>query len=145
MRTLFSTLALVAGMSLMAQDADMDNDKKTPEERAKHRTEVMTKELGLNAEQIAKVNTINLNFARAASEVKEIKDEATRKGRSDALKAKRETDLQAVLTADQFTKMKELREKKKDGKRTTRRPTRSNTGQPPHTEGVAAMRPFRVP
>ena len=29
-------------MSLMAQDADMDNDKKTPEERAKHRTEMMT-------------------------------------------------------------------------------------------------------
>ncbi len=114
MRTLFSTLALVAGMSLMAQDADMDNDKKTPEERAKHRTEVMTKELGLNAEQIAKVNTINLNFAHAMGDVKEIKDEATRKGRSEALKSKRDTDLQGVLTADQFTKMKELRDKKKD-------------------------------
>ena len=115
MRTLFSTLALVAGMSLMAQDADMDNDKKTPEERAKHRTEMMTKELGLSAEQIAKVNTINLNFARAASDVKEIKDEATRKGRSDALRSKRDNDLQGVLTADQFTKMKAQRDKKKDG------------------------------
>ena len=114
MRTLFSTLALVAGMSLMAQDADMDNDKKTPEERAKHRTEVMTKELGLDAEQIAKVNTINLNFARAMGDVKEIKDESTRKGRSEALKGKRDTDLQGVLTADQFTKMKELRDKKKE-------------------------------
>ena len=114
MRTLFSTLALVASMSLMAQDADMDNDKKTPEERAKHRTEVMTKELALDAEQIAKVNTINLNFARAMGGVKAIKDEATRKGRSDALKTKRDADLQGVLTADQFTKMKELRDKKKD-------------------------------
>lgn len=114
MRTLLSTLALAASMSLMAQDADMDNDKKTPEERAKHRTEVMTKELGLDAEQIAKVNTINLNFMRAMTDVKEIKDEATRKGRSDALKGKRDTDLQGILTADQFTKMKEMREKKKD-------------------------------
>jgi len=114
MRTLFSTLALVASMSLMAQDADTDNDKKTPEERAKHRTEVMTKELGLDAEQIAKVNTINLNFARAMGDVKEIKDEVTRKGRSEALKTKRDTDLQGVLSADQFTKMKELRDKKKD-------------------------------
>jgi hypothetical protein len=68
----------------------------------------------LNAEQIAKVNTVNLNFARAMGEVKEIKDEATRKGRSDALKSKRDTDLQGVLTAEQFTKMKELRDKKKD-------------------------------
>lgn len=114
MRTLLSTLALAAGMSLMAQDADMDNDKKTPEERAKHRTEVMTKELGLEAEQIAKVNTINLNFARAMADVKEIKDDNTRKGRSDALKTKRDADLQGVLTTDQFTKMKELRDKKKD-------------------------------
>ena len=114
MRTLLSTLALAAGMSLMAQDADMDNDKKTPEERAKHRTEVMTKELGLEAEQIAKVNTINLNFTRAMADVKESKDDNTRKGRSDALKTKRDSDLQGVLTADQFTKMKELRDKKKD-------------------------------
>lgn len=114
MRTFLTNLALAAGMSLMAQDADMDNEKKTPEERAKHRTEMMTKELGLDAEQVAKVNTINLNFARAMGDVKEIKDEATRKGRSEALKTKRDTDMQGVLTADQFTKMKELRDKKKD-------------------------------
>ena len=37
-----------------------------------------------------------------------------RKGRGDALKSKRDTDLQGVLTADQFTKMKALRDKKKD-------------------------------
>ena len=114
MRTFLTTLALAAGMSLMAQDADMDNDKKTPEERAKHRTEMMTKELGLNPEQIAKVNTINLNFTRAMGDVKDIKDDNIRKGRSEALKNKRDTDLQGVLTADQVTKMKELREKKRD-------------------------------
>ncbi len=116
MRTLLSTLALAAGMSLMAQDADMDNDKKTPEERAKHRTEVMTKELGLNAEQIAKVNTINLNFARYLSEVKAIEDENSRRNRASALKTKRDEELKGVLTADQFTKMMDLREKKKEEK-----------------------------
>lgn len=114
MRTLLSTLALAAGMSLMAQDADMDNDKKTPEERAKHRTEVMTKELGLSAEQIAKVNTINLNFARTTADVKAIQDESARKGRMEAVRNKRDADLQGVLTPEQFAKMKELRDKKKD-------------------------------
>lgn len=114
MRTLLSTLALAAGMSLMAQDADMDNDKKTPEERAKHRTEVMTKELGLSAEQIAKVNTINLNFARTTADVKAMQDESARKGRMEAVRNKRDADLQGVLTPEQFAKMKELRDKKKD-------------------------------
>ena len=114
MRTFLTTLALAAGIGLMAQDADAGKDKKTPEERAAKRTEQMTKDLGLSAEQVAKVNTINLNFARAMGDVKEIKDEATRKGRSEALKTKRDTDMQGVLTADQFTKMKELRDKKKD-------------------------------
>ena len=114
MRTLFSTLALVASMSLMAQDADMDNDKKTPEERAKHRTEVMTKELGLDAEQIAKVSTINLNFARYMGEVKAIKDEEARKGRAAALKSKRDAQLKEVLSAEQYTTMEALRDKKKD-------------------------------
>ncbi len=114
MRSILTTLALAAGMSLMAQDADMDNDKKTPEERAQHRTEVMTKELGLNAEQIAKVNTINMNFAHAMSDVKKIEDAETKKGRADALKKKRDADLKVVLTAEQFTTMLALREKKKE-------------------------------
>ncbi len=114
MRTFFSTLALVASMSLMAQDADMDNDKKTPEERAKHRTEVMTKELGLDAEQVAKVNTINLNFARYMGEVKAIKEDEARKGRAAALKSNRDAKLKEVLSAEQYAKMEELRDKKKD-------------------------------
>lgn len=112
MRTLLTTLALTIGMSLMAQDADMDNDKKTPEERAQHKTEVMTKELGLNAEQIAKVNTININFMRAMSDVKQIPDGETKKNRSSALKEKRDADLKGVLTAEQYAKLLELRAKK---------------------------------
>lgn len=97
----------------MAQDIDNDNDKKTPEERAKHRTEVMTKELGLAGDQVDKVNSINLDFARHMAEVKAITDEASRRGRAEALKNKRDAQLKGVLTADQYTKMMDLREKKK--------------------------------
>lgn len=118
MKNLVTTLALVAGLlaspAMRAQDMDDDGGKKTPEERAKHRTEVMTKELGLNAEQVAKVNTININFARTVSDLKQIKDEATRKGRMDTLKANRDNSLKAVLTPEQYTKMTELRAKKKE-------------------------------
>lgn len=118
MKNLMTTLALAAGLLaspvMRAQDMDDDGGKKTPEERAKHRTEMMTKELGLSAEQVAKVNTININFARSVGDIKQIKDEATRKGRMDALKSGRDNSLKAVLTPEQFTKMTELRAKKKE-------------------------------
>ncbi len=97
MKHVMTTLALVAGLlaspMLRAQDADMDdNGKKSPEERAKHRTEQMTKQLGLNDVQIAKVNTVNMNFMRAMADVKMVKDEASRKTRGQMLKDKREAD-----------------------------------------------------
>lgn len=114
-----TTLALVAGLfaspAIHAQEADMDgDDRKTPEDRAKHRTEMMTKELGLSPEQIARVNTININFARALSDVKKMEDGDVKKNRATALKEKRDNDLKPVLTAEQFTRMNELRDKKKD-------------------------------
>ncbi len=119
MKNVMTTLALVAGLLasplLSAQDADTDdNGKKTPEERAKHRTEQMTKELGLNDVQIAKVNTVNMNFMRAMADVKQVKDEASRKNRAQILKDKREADLKEILTAEQFATMQKLREQKKD-------------------------------
>ncbi|MBK9760736.1 MAG: hypothetical protein IPO90_12370 [Flavobacteriales bacterium] len=114
MRTLFSTLALTMAMGLMAQDADMDGKgKKSPEERAKNRTEIMTKELGLTPEQIAKVNTVNITHARGVDDLKGMTDDKVKKERSKALRDKRDSDLKGILTAEQFAKMESLREKKK--------------------------------
>jgi periplasmic protein CpxP/Spy len=119
MRTLLSALALVASMSLMAQNADHDDDKKTPEEKGKHRTEVMTKELGLNADQQAKVLEINTNFAKSMVSVKQLQREEDRKMRGDVLKQKRDERLRVVLTPEQYNKMVELRDKKKEDKKET--------------------------
>jgi protein CpxP len=116
---LLSALALTASMSLMAQNADTDDDKKTPDEKAKHRTEVMTKELGLNADQQAKVLEINTNYSRSMAGVKQISREEDRKLRGDVLKQKRDERLQLVLTPEQYAKMQELREKKKEDKKET--------------------------
>ncbi len=117
MRTFLTSLALVAGLGLMAQDADLDdNGKKTPEEKAQHRTEMMTKELGLSADQVTKVNAINLGFARSMESVRQIKDEPSRKGRTETLRTNRDGQYKQVLTAEQYTRMLEHREKKKAGK-----------------------------
>jgi len=117
MRTILTTLALAVGMSLMAQDASAGKDKKTPEERAAKRTEQMTKDLGLSSEQVAKVNTINLNFARYSSDVEAAGKGADVEGRTKALKAKRDAELKAVLTPEQYTKYEEIRAKKQADKK----------------------------
>ncbi|HMZ50234.1 MAG: hypothetical protein JST41_05660 [Bacteroidetes bacterium] len=117
MRTILTTLALAVGMSLMAQDANAGKDKKTPEERAAKRTEQMTKDLGLSSEQVAKVNTINLNFARYSSDVEAAGKGADVEGRTKALKAKRDAELKAVLTPEQYTKYEEIRAKKQADKK----------------------------
>lgn len=117
MRTFLTTLALAAGIGLMAQDADAGKDKKTPEERAAKRTEQMTKDLGLSSEQVAKVNTINLNFARYSSDVEAAGKGADVEGRTKALKAKRDAELKAVLTPEQYTKYEEIRAKKQADKK----------------------------
>lgn len=112
MRTILTTLALAVGMSLMAQDANAGKDKKTPEERAAKRTEQMTKDLGLSAEQVAKVNTINLNFARYSSDVEAAGAGADVAGRTEALKSRRDVQLKEVLTPEQYAKYEEIRAKK---------------------------------
>ena len=117
MRTILTTLALAVGMSLMAQDANAGKDKKTPEERAAKRTEQMTKDLGLSSEQVAKVNTINLNFARYSSDVEAAGKGADVEGRTKALKAKRDAELKAVLTPEQYTKYEAIRAKKQADKK----------------------------
>lgn len=117
MRTILTTLALAVGMSLMAQDVNAGKDKKTPEERAAKRTEQMTKDLGLSSEQVAKVNTINLNFARYSSDVEAAGKGADVEGRTKALKAKRDAELKAVLTPEQYTKYEEIRAKKQADKK----------------------------
>ena len=75
MRTLVMTLALMVGLSAMAQDSD--HAKKTPAERAQKRTTEMTTELGLNTDQQAKISEINMQYADGAQTVSTITVEST--------------------------------------------------------------------
>ncbi len=97
-------VAVLAGMTLAAQA--QEKDRKTPEERAKVRTERMTKELALSPEQQAKVEAINLKYADQA-EVIRAEREAERTAKreaAEAMHAAHDAEMKAVLTADQYTK-----------------------------------------
>ncbi|MEO8733991.1 MAG: hypothetical protein ABI373_06645 [Flavobacteriales bacterium] len=114
MRTLVMTLALMVGLSAMAQDSD--NAKKTTAERAQKRTTEMTTELGLNADQQAKVSEINMQYADGAQTVSQMTEKDAQKKRLDVLKSNRDSSYKAVLTEAQYNKWMALRAEKKTKK-----------------------------
>ena len=97
-------IALLASMTVAAQA--QEKDRKTPQERAKLRTEHMTKELELSPEQQAKVEAINLKYADRVEAVRaEREAERTAKREAaEAMHAAHDAEMKAVLTADQYTK-----------------------------------------
>ena len=114
MRNLLVVFLCLLGMNLSAQESGGESKvKKTPEQKAAHRTEEMTKDLGLTTEQVPRVRTINLTYAHALAEVKDMQDKEVRKQRSKELRNKRDADLKAVLTTEQYTKMLALRDQDK--------------------------------
>ncbi len=116
---MLAAAALFSTMGLSAQDkkgSDMDpaEMEQRGQERAGERTDMMTKELGLNDEQAQKVRIINSDFAKAMTDLKASgADETTRKTKAKALRDQRETDMRSVLTEQQYTKLKELRKAKR--------------------------------
>ena len=92
------------------------SQEKTPEERAKHLTEKMTKSLLLSTDQQAKVLTLNTGIAQKNDAIrknvnmnKEQKQEAI-KGNMDA----RKSNLKMILNEEQFKKFEKLEEKRKE-------------------------------
>ncbi len=110
MRTLLMTLALATGLTAMAQQG---HTEKTPAEKAERRTERMVQDLGLDAAQREKVATIHLAYAKAMYDLRSVRDE-DRRGRADYLESSRDNGLQQVLTADQYAKLQQLREQRKE-------------------------------
>lgn len=128
-KLMIGTALLVLGVSAQAQDVQ----RKTSGERAEMRTERMTKELGLNAEQAEKVKEINARYAEKTEAVRaEHKARAEAgKGQRNELHEARMADYKAVLTPEQYEKlvakqaaMKEKHMEKRKEKRPEMRDTK---------------------
>ena len=76
--------------------------KATPEERATRLTEMMKENLKLTAAQEPKVAAINLKYAKKNEELRSIADTAQQRKTFNSTNKQRETEMKAVLTADQF-------------------------------------------
>lgn len=103
-------IAVLAGLSVATQA--QDKARKSPEERAKMRTEHMAKELELTPEQKAKVEAINLKYADKATELRKEREaertEARKEGK--AMHDAHDAEMKAVLTPDQYTRWQAKKE-----------------------------------
>lgn len=107
MKKLMTSLALAALIAGNASAQAPGKSEKTPEERAQHQTELMTKHLGLTPEQVPQVQAINLKYVDQFGELRgRSRDEAN--GKKQAVKDLREqrnAELKAVLTPEQYDTM----------------------------------------
>lgn len=119
MKKWMMAVALVAAsISGYAQDgaAPKERPHRTVDERVKARTERMTRELGLSAEQVERVEVLNRQQATEAEKDRAAGDQE-REARRAEMKERRdryETELKAVLTPDQYAKWQA---KKEEGKK----------------------------
>jgi len=83
-------------------------------EKADKRTETLTKELGLSADQTAKVQVINDRFSRSMMDLHRTKlTEEAAKERGNVIRQDRDSELKAILTEEQYARMLAVRKEKK--------------------------------
>jgi hypothetical protein len=117
-------LLAAAFLPLAAAAQETSKERKDDVSRAEKvemRTEEMVQQLGLNADQATKLKEIN---DRYAAEMKETRPEdgapTARRTRMEDIRKRRDVELKALLTEDQFSRMLELR-KEAQGERPARK------------------------
>ncbi|MFZ1688712.1 MAG: hypothetical protein WAU70_14885 [Flavobacteriales bacterium] len=116
MNIAFKNLLIIAAMLPLAVNAQEERSERTDRhERTMMRTEEMTKELGLNDEQAAKLKAMNDRFAEEMRSMQptEAERQAKREKMKD-LQTRRDTELKALLTEDQYARLMELRQQRRD-------------------------------
>lgn len=115
--------AILAGMIFLfaitlqgfAQDKQA-KERKTPEERARKQTELMTQQLGLTEAQVARISVINLEAAKKmeAARQKKAEQKKAKMEEMKAIRTDRENSYKAIMQPEQFAKYLEAKEKAKE-------------------------------
>jgi len=120
LKTLCLILLVLSGTTLFAQHGDGSGQgngmgggngmgrNATPEQRAKRQTEMMKDNLDLTAAQEPKVQAINLKYANKMQDVRKMTDTAAQRKSAMALNKQKETELKAILTANQFKEYQKM-------------------------------------
>lgn len=122
---------MTMSMSAAAQDKPTTQEQRprmTTEERAKARTQRMTQDLGLSAEQLARVEALNLKHVKEGEvlSASDDKERAARRAEMNDRKAAYEKELKTVLTPEQFSKWEAKKDEMKAKHREKRMERREN-------------------
>jgi hypothetical protein len=119
MKTLFTGLALIAGLSYttstLAQDGTATvkpNKREMAGERVEQNTEHLTQLCGLNAEQTARVDKINTEFTKELKGLQGLAPEE-RSAKKKELFARRDAELKKAMTPEQYDTMMKDRQTRK--------------------------------
>jgi hypothetical protein len=119
--------ALLLALPALAQQGRWASS--TPEQRAQKQTELMKEKLALTAEQVPKVEAINLDAAQKGQAIFSGKESRAEKlKQAHEIQQAKETALKEVLTADQFSKYQAARDELKEQMKQRVRERRSGTG-----------------
>ncbi|WP_028978228.1 hypothetical protein [Sporocytophaga myxococcoides] len=114
----FTSFAQNQGQHQGHQHAEGGHEQKTPEQRAENQSQRLTKELSLTADQTSQIKTIILTQEQKVEEIrtkyKSATDKKAERQEIQDLRTSSEDEIEKVLTADQSTKYKELKNKKQN-------------------------------
>lgn len=117
MRT-FLWLATAGLLTITAPALAQQKPGKTATERATRRTEVMTRDLSLSADQQAKVQALNNQFATQVDELRPSAAERTarqeRRQKAQQARADYDAQLKAVLTPEQYANYQAQQQKRRE-------------------------------
>jgi Spy/CpxP family protein refolding chaperone len=110
-RNCLAAAAMVASLSATAQQGP----RRSPEERAQRQTAMMQQKLGLSEEQSKKVYGILLYYVKEADVARADAANGTAvPGEKKAIKRDKDTELQGVLTVDQYRQYQQMMQQRKE-------------------------------
>jgi Spy/CpxP family protein refolding chaperone len=74
----------------------------SPEDRARHQTDMMKAELKLTPDQETKVYSINLKYGKKMQDLREVADTTERRKSFESMSKQKDTEMKGILTPDQF-------------------------------------------
>ncbi len=105
---LVSSIIWMMVFTAFGQDNQGGRPNFTPEDMAKRQTEMIVKVTGIDAATTAKVEAINLKYAKENAALREkYPDREARAEPRKVLNEKRDAELKTVLTAEQFKKVQD--------------------------------------
>ncbi len=119
-KKLFLVSSLIGLMVITAFGQKQNKKNMNPERMAKHQTEMIKEATGIDAATTAKVDAINLKYAKEMAALrKKTTDRKAMREPMKALNEKKDAELKKVLTDDQFKKyqtaQEEMRKKMRNG------------------------------